>query len=93
MDSYTDISETAHILIRASNPQSPNQDSFWDSGAETILTVLIGTLLGMGEEEKMNLGEVLVLLQRFGADGKGLDEVISRHAPENIFRQFQGFLS
>lgn len=91
--SYTEISEAAHILIRSANPHSPNQDSFWDSGAETILTVLIGTLLGRANPDALNLGELLQLLQRFGSDGKGLDEEISRFAPENIFRQYQGFLS
>ena len=91
--SYTDISEASHILINSANPRSPNQDSFWDSGAETILTVLIGTLVGQGRADQLNFAGVLNLLQQFGPDGTQLDGFIAEHALENIYNQYRGFLS
>ena len=58
----------AHILISSSSSQPNAQDSFWDNGAQTILTVLIGTLLSKEGRESVTLLNLLNLLQKFGPD-------------------------
>ena len=51
---FTDIKEVAHILIRSANPDY-DRAAFWNSGAESILDILIQCLRGKGDLSELHL--------------------------------------
>lgn len=92
IQSFTDVGEVAHTLVRSANPDY-DKEPFWNSGAETILRVLIQCLKSRGEAQYLNLPNVLHLLQHFGDDGSGLDEFILSHGDRSTYQEYKGFIS
>lgn len=89
---FTDIKEVAHTLVRSANPDY-DREPFWNSGAETIIDVLIQCLRGRGEPAFMNLPNLLHLLQNFGENGQALDEFVLRYGSASTYQQYKGFVS
>lgn len=88
---HTEMSEVAHILIRAGAGGSSG-DRFWTDGAEEIVGILIRAVKRHPDASLHNLANVHRLLTSFG-DGSGIDSFMTRYADEETFRLFKSFVS
>lgn len=95
ISSFTDIGELAHILVKSSNPEyAQGKDTFWYQGAETLITCLIQALKNHPQSDKyFNLGNVLHLLQNFGAEGEGITDFIINNSNQAQINQFTGIIT
>lgn len=84
---YGDISEVAHVLVHSANPESYEKDPVWPRGAETLLKVVIATLVGMKDPSVLNLPNVLHALQSMGKKA-AFEDWVCRYAPENAYKQY-----
>lgn len=83
------VAEIAQILVRSANNSG---EKFWTDGAEDILTILIRCLKRHPDPQYCNLANLQYLLNNFG-DGSGIAEFIVRHADDQTYQQFKGFVS
>lgn len=74
VDSYTEIAQLAHLLVKSSPATSTSGgDSFWSQGAETILRCVITALKNDAAGANITLGDVFAKLSEFDhfrTDGK-----------------------
>lgn len=93
-DDYDSINEISKILIRSANPNSSPNDSFWLSGAEKILNIIILSLKAKDRElnqKKANLQDVKNLLNQFGTEE--FNKYVARYADSNTYSEYKGFLN
>lgn len=89
-----DILEVVEILFLSAGM---TQDPFWNSGAKTILRIIITCLVIQKEKESSkefcNFANVRYLLNNFGKNGEGLINFISKYADPMTLNDFKGFIS
>ena len=89
---FTEIDKLAAVLMRSANPVVKPGDEIWFEEPQTLLAVLLRCL--KETKDYANLANLLYLLQNFGDDGKSLEDLLSRYAPdEATINQFKGFIS
>lgn len=86
------INKLAKILIESTNEKGANGDSFWNSGAQNIISILIRTLKNT-DARFQNLANVRYLLNNFGIDGTGLNEFVANNADAATYQEYKGFIS
>jgi type IV secretion system protein VirD4 len=84
---YDDISGIAHLLIRSAGSQGQDKEPIWNSGAETLLRVVISALQGMDDPEIFNLPNVLRLLQNMGRRDV-FEHFLSEYADDTAWHQY-----
>ena len=90
------IDELVNILV-ASSKQSQNlggsdNSEFWDSGAKSLLSVLIKVLIAYKDHSFINLANLRHLINNYGTDGKALYPLIDHYADDKIYYEFKGFI-
>ena len=92
--SSIEIDEIAEILIKSANPgETRTEDKMWLDGAKTFLTILIKVLVATQDHKYINLANLKYLINNFGDDGAGLDELIYKYANDKTFSEWKGFVS
>jgi len=95
--SFTEISKLAHLIIR-SGSSSGERDQFWNSGAETIIRVLITCLKNRGIHDHCTLGRIKQLLSgfdHFSVEDSQFDRFImeSTRNDQVTWESYKGFLT
>jgi len=85
-----DIDELATILIKSNKekPSSTGENEYWESGAKSIITILIRLLLLRKNPEHMNLANVKYLLNNYGVDGEDLQPLFEATHDEKLKDEF-----
>ena len=89
---FTEIDKLAAVIMRSANPVVRGGDEIWYEEPQVLLACLLRCL--KETRDYANLANLLYLLQNFGEDGRALNDLLARYAPdEATVNQFKGFVS
>lgn len=89
---FTEIDKLAAVIMRSANPVVTPGNEIWYEEPQVLLACLLRCL--KETQDYANLANLLYLLQNFGEDGRALEDLLSRYAPdEATLNQFKGFVS
>lgn len=89
--SPTEIEAVCKVLIDAAYGSPSGDQRFWNSGAQTLLSVLVHCLKRQPEEFQ-NLANLHHLTNLFGGDGRALFRFVAEHTDERTYTTFKGLL-
>lgn len=88
------IDELCTLLVKSSKEAQRvnSSDEFWDSGAKSLISILIKVLMATGNHKHINLANVRYLINNYGADGRALDGLVDNFADDKTYHEFRGFI-
>jgi type IV secretory pathway TraG/TraD family ATPase VirD4 len=92
----TKIDELVEILVKSSKSKqslggSNDNAEFFESGAKSLISILIKVLLNTKNHKHINLANVRFLLNNYGSEGERLFELIEKYSDEKLYYEFYGF--
>ena len=88
----TKIDELSSLLVSSSKESSyGGKDAFWDSGAKSLISMLIKLLMSIGDYRYINLANVRYLINNYGDDGEVLYNLFHKYADDKTFYEFRAF--
>ena len=98
-ETYTDIQQIAHLLIKSAPSAKDSKDPFWNIAAEKIIRIIIQCLKNRNEPQHYNLGRVKYWLNQYEAPSgrpSKLDEFVmsacGSDADDPLWNDYKGFL-
>lgn len=92
----TKIDELVEILVKSSKSKqslggSVDNTEFFESGAKSLISILIKILINTRNHKYINLSNVRYLLNNYGSEGERLFALIEKYADEKTYYEFYGF--
>ena len=96
-NSYTDIQQIAHLIIKSSPSSKDAKDPFWNIAAEKFIRIIIQCLKNQNDPSKYNLAEVKYWLNEYeppsGKPSKLDRFVLDACANDNmLWQDYKGFI-
>ena len=101
-ESYTDIQQVAHLLIKSAPSAKDSKDPFWNIAAEKLIRIIIQCLKNRNEPQHYHLGRVKYWLSQYEAPHPGktkpskLDEFVmsacSSDPHDPLWADYKSFL-
>ncbi len=99
-NSFTEIQQIAHLLIKSSPSSKDAKEPFWNLAAEKILHIIIQCLKNRNEPQNYHLGRVKYWLNQYAPPGGGhlskLDEFVlgscSGDEFDPLWNDYKGFI-
>ena len=98
-ESYTDIQQVAHLLMKSAPSAQNSKDPFWNIAAEKMIRIIIQCLKNRNEPEHYHLGRVKYWLNQYAPAGKQpsrLDEFVisscSDDPADPIWSDYKGLM-
>jgi len=84
------IDELVTILIKSNKEQSASsgKDEYWESGAKSIISLMIKLLLLQNNPRHINLANVKYLINNYGVNGKDLQPLFDELEDEKVKDEF-----
>jgi type IV secretion system protein VirD4 len=91
VQSISDIQKISKLIVHTSLGQG--KDPFWNTSAESLISLFIRYVVYYAPAEYRTLGNVLYLINTFGASGEKVDKLIVQSRDASLISDYKAFVA